>query len=108
MVKIAKSKTHTSGFQVKLVFQLTQHSRDEPLLRSLIQYFNCGNVTKNRDAFDYRVIKFTDIVNKIIPFFKNNKNLVLGIKAKDFDSFCKAADLMKYKKHLTADGFAQI
>jgi hypothetical protein len=106
MVNIAKSKTYSSGFQVKLIFQLTQHSRDESLLRSLVQYFNCGNVTKNRDAFDYRVTKFVDIVDIIIPFFNNYPTL--GIKAKDFKGFCQAADLIKDKKHLTAEGFAQI
>ena len=97
------------GFQVKLVFQLTQDGRDEKLIRSLIKYLDCGHVNKNREAFDYRVTKFDDITNKIIPFFYKHK--IHGVKAKDFNNFCKAAELIKGKKHLTkkiGDFFEQI
>jgi len=44
MIKLKASKTHSVGFKVILVFQLTQHSRDEKLMRSLIEYFDCGNI----------------------------------------------------------------
>jgi len=43
-ILITKSKTHSVGFQVQLVFQLTQQMRDEELLLSFIEYFNCANV----------------------------------------------------------------
>ena len=36
MIKIRASKTHSVGFRVELVFQVTQHSRDEKLIISLI------------------------------------------------------------------------
>jgi len=42
----------------------------------------CGNVTKNRNAFNYRVTKLEDITNKIIPFFK--KYPIRGVKVLDF------------------------
>ena len=35
---ITKSPTHYTGFLVKLVFILTQHARDEKLMRSLINF----------------------------------------------------------------------
>ena len=47
MVNIKASKTHSIGFQVILVFKLTQHMRDEKLMRILIEYLNCGYVVKN-------------------------------------------------------------
>ena len=47
MVNIKASKTHSMGFQVILVFQLTQHMREEKLMRILIEYLNCGYVVKN-------------------------------------------------------------
>ena len=106
MVKIIASKTHSIGFQVKLVYQLSQHKRDEKLLKLLIEYLDCGNIYKNGDAFDFRVSKLSDILNKIIPFFK--KYPILGVKALDFADFCKAAELMKNKAHLTKDGLEQI
>lgn len=34
--------------QVKCVFQLTQHSRDEQLIGSLIKFFDCGKFMKNQ------------------------------------------------------------
>ena len=84
------------GFQVLLVFQLIQHMRDEELLLSFIWYFNCGNVYKNRDTFHFQVSKFSDITDKIIPFFKQYP--ILGVKALDFADWCKVAELMKEKK----------
>ena len=75
-------------------------------MRSLIKYFDCGNVYKNRKTFEYRVTKFSDIENKIIPFYK--KYPILGVKLKDFEDFCKAAELMKNKAHLTKDGLEKI
>jgi hypothetical protein len=68
-VNILKSKSHSSGFQVVLVFQLTQHLRDEQLMTSLINYFSCGNIYTRREAVDFRVEKFSDQITKIIPFF---------------------------------------
>ena len=70
MINIRASKTHYVSFRVELVFQLTQYNRDEELLVSLIDYLECGNVYKYRKAIDFRVTKFQDIVEKIIPFFK--------------------------------------
>lgn len=73
---------------------------------SLIKYFNCGKVYQNRNAVDYRVEKFDDIVNKIIPFLK--KHWIEGVKAQDFKDFCRVAELMKDKKHLTKEGLEEI
>ena len=106
IINIKASKTHSVGFQVTLVFVIGQHKRDEKLLKLLIEYFDCGNIFKNRDAFDFRVTKFKDIWEKIIPFFK--KYPIVGVKAIDFVYWCKAAELMKNKMHLTAEGLEEI
>jgi hypothetical protein len=106
---------------VKLIFQLTQHTRDEQLMRSLIEYFDCGNLYKDREAFEYRVEKFSDIENKIIPFFSKNRipppptphmcGLGVGehgVKFLDYLDWCKAAEFIKNKAHLTEEGLDQI
>lgn len=67
-ISIRKSKTHLSGYQVHLKFTLTQHRRDEQLLRSLVDYLDCGKVYKDGDTFQYQVQKFTDNTEKIVPF----------------------------------------
>ena len=81
VIRIFKSKTNISE-AVQLIFQLTQHSRDEKLMRSLIEYFDCGNILQRGKAFDFIVTKLSDIENKIIRLFK--KHPIHGVKAKDF------------------------
>ena len=97
-IDIYRSKSNKLGFVVRLVFSIGQHKRDEALLISFIYYLNCGTVNKNKDICVFRVTKFDDIVNKIIPLFNNN--LILGVKAEDFNDFCKVAEMMKKKEHL--------
>lgn len=50
--------------------------------------------------------KFSDITEKIIPFF--DKYPLRGSKAKDFSDFCKVVELMKKKAHLTDEGLNEI
>ena len=107
IVKLTASKTHYIGFKVQLVFQVIQHSRDEQLMRSLIEYFDCGRIFKHSEnTVVFSVTKFIDIVENIIPFFK--KYQIHGVKAKDFEDFCLVVELMKEKKHLTSEGLKQI
>lgn len=91
-------KTHSLGYEVKLVFQLTQHSRDENLLITIQQYLDCGNVYKNRNVYDFRVTKYGDITDKIIPL---KKFRIRGVKEQDFLYFSRAAEMINNKEHLT-------
>ena len=106
IVRILKSSKSKYWFNISLKFKLTQHSRDELLMKSLIEYLNCGIVYKYRDAFDYVVTKFTDIETKIVPFFQ--KYPIQGVKSLDFQDFCKVVELIKEKRHLTKEGLEQI
>ena len=92
---------------MKLVFQITQHSRDEQLMKSFISYFKAGNVSKNpRETVDFKITKFEDLTKKVILLFK--KYPIFGVKAKDFADWCKVTELMQNKEHLTAEGLDQI
>ena len=106
MIWITANSTLSCGYQVILVFQLTQHIRDYELMKMFIIYLECGNLTKARDSYSFRVTKFKDIAEKIIPFFK--KYTIHGVKALDFADWCKVAELIKNKQHLTAEGLKQI
>ena len=44
--------------------------------------------------------------DKIIPFFE--KYPIKGVKALDYADFCKVAELMKNKAHLTEHGLEEI
>jgi hypothetical protein len=106
-LNVYKANTKT-GWGVSLVFRITQHIRDELLLRSFIQYFVCGKVYKKtgKEAVDFMVTGFSDITNKVIPFLCEYP--VLGKKSEDFKDFCVISELMKDKKHLTKEGLKQI
>jgi hypothetical protein len=107
-VKIYKCKTTKMGFAVQSRFRLTQHSRDYQLMKNLVNYLKCGNLTddsKNLTVY-LTVTKFADINEKIIPFF--NKYPIQGNKRLDYLDFSKVAKLMENKAHLTQEGLEQI
>jgi hypothetical protein len=82
-VELRRSSIYHTGFQVTLVFKLTQHSRDEQLIKSLISYLDCGTVLISREVIYFKVTKFSDLISKVIPFFK--KYQIEGVKYKDFE-----------------------
>lgn len=105
LVSLSEPKGKSNG-KIQLVFQLTQHYRDEELMRSFIYYFDCGNIFKDRNNFVFRVTKFNDIDKKIIPLFQ--KYPILGVKSEDFLDFCRIASIVKQKNHLTPLGLDEI
>jgi hypothetical protein len=54
----------------------------------------------------YTIQTFSDINGKLIPFL--NKYPIYGVKALDFIDFCKLAELIHNKTHLTLKGLANI
>lgn len=106
-VSVFKSLTKLSE-STKLVFQITQHCRDEKLMKSLVSYLGCGRYVprNNKDFGEFIVTKFEDVIEKIIPFFK--KYPIVGSKSKDYSDFKKVALLMKNGEHLTAEGLENI
>ena len=103
MVKLIKSSDCKIGYQVQLSFIITQHCRDEKLLKSFEYYLNSGKIHKTkRGEVNFHVRKLSDLTEIIIPFF--NKYPIIGVKSEDFYDFCKIADMMNHKQHLTEEG----
>lgn len=97
------------GETCQLNFNVTQLASNRIILDALYEYFNCGHVVinnRNNNTLMYRVRDFNDLTNIIIPFF--NQYFMIGCKQLDFLYFCKVADLMKVKAHLTNKGLTQI
>ncbi len=105
-VRISKSASYLTVYQVQLKFQITQHKRDKKLMEKLIDYLGCGYISEREDIVDFVVTKLEDIINKIIPFFE--KYPILGVKSENLKDFCKVAELMKNKEHLTVEGLEKI
>jgi hypothetical protein len=91
---------------VGLVFKISQDSRDDQLMKSLIPYFGAGNVYKYREVLDFKISKFEDLTKIVIPFF--DLFPIVGVKAQDFEDFKKVAELMKNGAHLSSEGLNKI
>jgi len=102
-IKIYQSKTKT-GYGVQLRFRIPQHERDTKLIEVLIRYFGSGVIEKHTQfpAVTLVIVKFSDIIEKVIPFFELYP--LIGIKQKDFLDWCEVARLMNGGSHLTIEG----
>jgi hypothetical protein len=96
------------GYRVQLRFRISQHIRDIILMEKIVKYFGSGKIYKysGKSAVSLSIVDFTDITNKIIPFF--NKNSIICIKLYDFMDWCKIHNLMINRSHLTIEGIISI
>lgn len=111
---ISKSDRYLAGARVGLSFYIKLQARDKTLLEKVKQTLGCGavyfqkeNRANHTQCYRYTVGSHRDIIGKIIPFFQQY-NLQSYSKQRSFDSFCKIANLVKQRKHLTKNGIKQI
>jgi hypothetical protein len=107
-IGITKSKTNVIGFSVSPRLSITQHSRDKQLMQSLIDYLGCGKYYScgNKYKGEFIVRNLSDITSIIIPLFK--KYPIEGIKALNFEYFCRAVLIIQEGRHLSKDGLEEI
>ena len=105
VIRASKSETKV-GSRVQLVFTISQHTRDEKLLKSFIMGCGYYRIYSNKELGDYMCTDFSDIYYKIIPFFK--KHPILEKKNQDFSDWVKAAEYIQAGNHLTEEGLNEI
>jgi hypothetical protein len=108
-VNTKKAKAYLTGYQVIMSFSISQHVRDELLFTKFIDYLGCGKIEKvltKPNEVRFVVYKYRDILTKIVPFFLNYP--LQGIKWQDYQDFCKIANIMENKDHLTEGGLKKI
>lgn len=108
-VKSLKNKNYSTGFNVTMVFSVSQHVRDEALITKLIDYLGCGRIEKastRPNGVNFSVSKFNDIKEKVIPFFYSYP--LQGIKSRDYLDFVKVAKIIEAKGHLSQEGINKI
>ena len=106
-VDIFKNSSNKIGYQVKLRFSITQHSRDIELLKLIALYLDAGIVNiHGENSFVFKITKLVDLTQKIIPLFEQKP--IQGIKQLDFLDFCEVAKKMSEGKHLTTEGLQEI
>jgi hypothetical protein len=109
VIRIAKAST-SLGETVRLVFAVTQHSRDLELMEKLQYAFGKSKVggtskSQNRNICDFSVRSLAEL-SKVVSLFKNHPPK--GIKQLNFEGFCKVFELVKDKAHLTSEGLDKI
>lgn len=95
-ISMGKSTTHRTGVRVYLRFTISQHSRDEALMKSLLNFLGTGKYqsSSSRASGEIVVAKFSDIINIIRPGPLFTQYPILGTKGKDLEGFCLVSDLM--------------
>lgn len=94
------------GVRIRVDFIITQHSRDELLLRSFVDYFKCGSYSKKARSGEFIVKNFSDIIAKILPFFQKYK--IRGVKSLDYQDWYRVAEILQANKYLTPEVIDEI
>ena len=79
------------------------------MLTSFERYLDCGKYSRRSEKVkvgDFAVYKYSDLVEKIIPFF--DKYSILGVKNDNFRDFCQIAELIRSGAHKTPEGLDEI
>ena len=113
-VQLTKSNAYKAGYLVQLHFHIKLQERDVKILRDINTTLKCGNVYFQKEqrknhaqCYRYTISSKQDILNILIPFFKQNKLKTVS-KQNNFKLFCKIADLVKQDLHLTKNGVEKI
>jgi hypothetical protein len=107
--RIEDRKTYKSH-NVSLVFGIKLSTKDGEILKSVKEYFGCGNRyyredlrEKFCDCLEYQVRSHRDMMGKIIPFFRKH-HLRFSSKKKAFSYLCEIADMIVKREHLSEEG----
>ena len=100
--------------EVRLIFEIELREDDEAILQQIKNILGCGNIYQLdykrydnwRPHVKYKVSNFSDIAGKIIPFFQRYP--LQAKKQKQFEKFCRVAEMIRSKEHLTPAGIAKI
>lgn len=82
IVAIRKTSNSKLGYRIQLISSLAQHTRDDLLIISLINYFNCGTTSIYKEGIYFKITKFSDICDKIIPYKKTKNTLFKELNIK--------------------------
>lgn len=107
MIKTTEAKTCVIGFTVRLIYQISVHPSDEAILHSLKSFFKgVGDIIYSEHYVAYRVSKFSDIIQFIIPHF--DKYPLQSTKVVSYYLFKEVVNLMVKREHITLPGFGKV
>ena len=113
-VNVGGSSRYRSGVRIQLHFHIKMQEKDKKLLEKVKNTIRCGAVyfqkekrANHAQCYRYTVSAQSDIINIIIPFFKQHP-LQSYSKNYSFHVFCKIAQLVKSKAHFSKAGISKI
>ena len=68
-ILIIHSKKHKLGESVNLSFSVNLPIYDPQLIKFFSEFFDCGVLVERKDCFNFTIKDFTNITEKVIPFF---------------------------------------
>ena len=105
-VTLKKRADHTLGWQVTLIFNVSQ--RDKTVLALFKRHLGCGTLYQRKDGvWYYYVSNFTAIKEQVIPFFKKY-GFLSASKKKNFSIFVKIADILSKSEEITPKELEEI
>lgn len=112
-IVVTKHKTKKTKRDACLCFEIELRGDDKPILELIQKRLDCGRIHELRyDRYGWKphvkfsVRKQSDILYKVIPFFKQFP--LKGKKGKDFALFCQAAELVRKREHLSEEGINRL
>lgn len=108
IVNIIKDNTRTTGYNIQTSFELNLNHKDLDLLKNLKYTLGVGNIyyNSNDKTYKYKVSDLNNLINIIIPQFKQYR--LLTHKYLDFIIFSKIMNIIKNKEHLSLEGLQEI
>jgi hypothetical protein len=104
---ISTKITSSDSLKVSLQFKVTQNDISRPSLEILKDYFESGNVVRDKgNALKFQIQDLNTIVNKVLPHFDSNP--LVTSKALDYDRWKSVAQILAEKGHIDREGKNQI
>jgi hypothetical protein len=100
---------------VQLRYAINLHIREKDVIVGLFKYlYKYKNLKEENTKYIYytetsvaiQIVKFSDIINIIIPFF--DKYSLQGQKRLDYNDFKKVSEILSRKEHLNKEGYNEI
>ncbi|PAK37106.1 hypothetical protein CHI08_23545 [Peribacillus simplex] len=103
---VTRSKTHKTGYYLAPRFGITLKLEDYEILEQIKNIFGCGSVLRGRKAVTFKVTKFKDILEVVIPFFECYP--LVNIKKDDFILFKIIVYKFAYGEGKTLEGIERM
>lgn len=109
-IQFKSNKSHKTGKQIVLIFEIHQQLIDVNLLKAISIYLNCGKVeigvkVGSPDTWIYRlrISSQTDIFNILLPILQKS-TFMLNKRQHNLRLFIEACIMVKNKQHNSHEG----